>query len=202
VAALRMSHCEPWIVNRWAMRTLLERAEVLASERRDVYALRQGVALDGLDLDEKDAGQRLRLARAIAQAADELRVELRDSDDPRDRAFAERLDVLRSCLSDLAGPGTGVGGSPAMLELDARSVDPRETTWEVWEPAYRVCFWRPFGGGWASREVEVSGADAAAVFDWAARHATDEETFTVFAVVGDGDARGRVRLAGEDPTRA
>jgi hypothetical protein len=209
VAALRMSHCEPWIVNRWALRTLLGRAETLVSEPHDVYAFRQAVALDGLDLDDKDADQRLRLTRAIAHAADELRVEFRDSDDPRDRAFAERLDVLRMCLSELAGPGRPLGDLPigegddvAELELNARPVDPRDTSWEVRNPAYRVCFWRRFGGGWASREFEVSGADAAVVFDWAERNAGDDETYSIFVLVGDGDARGLVRLAGLDPTGA
>jgi hypothetical protein len=104
VAALQIANCEPWVVNRWALRTLIGRAETKVTELHDVYAFRRALELDGFDFEEKAAEQRLRLARAIAQAADELRVELRDSDDPRDRAFAERLDVLRACLSELADP--------------------------------------------------------------------------------------------------
>jgi hypothetical protein len=68
---------------------------------------------------------------------------------------------------------------------------------------YRVYFWRPYGGGgWQSREFEVSGADAAGVFDWATRHAHDDEIYTLFAVVENREGRGLVRLAGVDPTRA
>jgi hypothetical protein len=89
----------------------------------------------------------------------------------------------------------------AVPELDARPVDPRDTGWEVWDPRYRVYFWRPYGGGWASRSFEVSGADAYAVLDWATRHADDDETYTLFAVADHDDERGLVRLAGSDPTR-
>ena len=104
MAALQIANCEPWVVNRWALRTLLGRAETMVTELHDVYAFRRAIELDALVFEEKEAEQRVRLARAIAQAADELRGELRDSDDPRDRAFAERLDALRACLTELAGP--------------------------------------------------------------------------------------------------
>ena len=208
VAEILMSRREPWTVNRWEFRTLLGRAETLVNEPHDVYALRQAVARDGLDLDEKDADQRSRLARAIAHAADGLRVELRDSDDARDRAFVGRLDILRADLSDLAGSGrsradapTGGAGEVAR-EPSARPVDPRDARWEVWEPTYRVYFWRRTADGWQSRECEVSAADVVAVLEWAVRHANEGETSTIFAVVVDGaGARGLVRLAGVDPTR-
>ena len=55
---------------------------------------------------------------------------------------------------------------------------------------------------WSSREFEVSGADAVEVFAWAAQHAIDDETYTVFALVDHGGDPGLVRLAGVDPTRA
>ena len=89
-------------------------------------------------------------------------------------------------------------------EVHARPVDPRDTGWEVWNPAYRVYFWRPLGPerAWSSREFEVSGADAVEVFAWAEQHAIDDETYTVFALVDHGGDRGLVRLAGVDPTRA
>src|SRR5258707_15314677 len=89
-------------------------------------------------------------------------------------------------------------------DLHARPVDPRDTGWSVWRPAYRVYFWRPFGseGAWSSREFEVSGGDAVEVFAWATQHAIDDETYIVFALVDNGFGRGLVQLAGVDPTRA
>jgi hypothetical protein len=201
MATLQMAHCEPWVVNRWALRTLFGRAETLVSDLHDVYAFRQGLEHDGLDLEEKHTDQRLRLARAIAQAADELRVEYRHSEDPRDRVFAERLDVLRDCLADLAGPAqTDDTDDRETHGLEARPVDKRDTRFEFWEPTYRVYFWRQSGAGWASREFAVSGADAPAVFDWARRNATDDETSTIFAVIRVGDELGLVHLAGTDPS--
>ncbi len=89
-----------------------------------------------------------------------------------------------------------------MSHLTSRQIDPRDTGWEVWNPAYRVYFWRPISAsGWGSREFEVSGDDVAAVLDWAARNANEGETYTLFAVVDYEDELGIVRLAGHDPTR-
>ena len=89
-----------------------------------------------------------------------------------------------------------------MSNLTSRPIDPRDTGWEVWNPAYRVYFWRRVSAtGWGSRELEVSGDDIVAVLDWATRNANDGETYTLFAVVDYGDERGLIRLAGHDPTR-
>jgi hypothetical protein len=89
-----------------------------------------------------------------------------------------------------------------MSNLTSRPIDPRDTGWEVWNPAYRVYFWqRVSATGWGSRELEVSGDDIVAVLDWATRNANDGETYTLFAVVDYGDERGLIRLAGHDPTR-
>jgi hypothetical protein len=89
-----------------------------------------------------------------------------------------------------------------MPHLDARPVDPRDTTWELWGPSYRVYFWhQQILGAWACREYEVTGGDVSAVFDWANENAKSGETFTVFVVVALGGEIGLVRLSGDDPTR-
>lgn len=98
-----MPQYEPWIVNRWAFRTLAERAETFVSDPDDEYKLKQAVALDGLHFDLLPADQCARLALAVERAADELRAEFRLRDTPRDRDFADRLDTLRLSLSDLTG---------------------------------------------------------------------------------------------------
>jgi hypothetical protein len=83
-----------------------------------------------------------------------------------------------------------------------RPVDPRDTNWEVWDPRFRVYFWRSLGQGWMSREFELSGVDVVAALAWAAEHAEGQESYTVHCVVeGAADGAGLVRLAGEDPTR-
>jgi hypothetical protein len=89
----------------------------------------------------------------------------------------------------------------AVTELRAWRVDPRDTSWEVWHPRYRVYFWRSLEQSWASREFELSAADAVEVLAWAADHAEDDETFTVHCVVERAEGTGLVRLAGTDPTR-
>jgi hypothetical protein len=89
-----------------------------------------------------------------------------------------------------------------MADLEARPVDPRDTRWEIWNPAYRVYFWPELGsGGWGAREFHVSGGDVNEVAEWANLDANDDETYTLFAVVDRGDDAGLVRLAGHDPTR-
>jgi hypothetical protein len=89
----------------------------------------------------------------------------------------------------------------AVTELRAWSVDPRDTSWEVSDPRFRVYFWRSLGESWASREFELSAADVVAVLAWAAAQAEDDETYSVHCVVENADGAGLVRLAGTDPTR-
>ena len=103
MAVVRVPHNKPWIVNRWAFRTLAERAESFVGLPEDRHKLKQAVALDGLHFDLLPVDQRARLALAIEHAADELRAEFRNSVTPRDRDFADRLDWLRLALSDLTG---------------------------------------------------------------------------------------------------
>ena len=89
----------------------------------------------------------------------------------------------------------------SVTELRVWPVDPRDTSWEAWNPRFRVYFWRSLGRGWASREFELSAADVVAVLAWAAEYAENDETYTVHCVVEGADGTGLVRLAGSDPTR-
>lgn len=89
-----------------------------------------------------------------------------------------------------------------MAETKARSIDPRDSRWEVWNPRFRVFFWTRRGDGWASREFEVEADDIDAVRHWIDEQRRDAETFTLFAVIDRGDVRGLVRLFGTDPTRS
>jgi hypothetical protein len=73
-------------------------------------------------------------------------------------------------------------------------VDPRDETWELADPRYRVYFW----AGTASDEWKVSGADVHEVLAWAEANRGDR-TYTLYACVPQ-DGLGLVRLAGEDPT--
>jgi len=88
-----------------------------------------------------------------------------------------------------------------MPELNARPVDPRDTRWEVWSPAYRIFLWSRSNEAWASREFEIGAADVDDVLDWI-REQSDAEMFTLYATVDRGDDLGLVRLAGTDPTRS
>ena len=81
-------------------------------------------------------------------------------------------------------------------------MDPRDERWEVWQPAYRVCFWRSLQGGYRSREFELSGGDVLEVLSWADRNAEDGETFTLHVTASSPEGLGLIRLAGDDPTRA
>jgi hypothetical protein len=103
VAVVDVPHYEPWLVNRWAFRTLAERAETFAVGPDDRYTLRQAVAVEGLHFDLLPPDQCARLALAVERAADELHAELRSRTTPRDQDFADRLDTLRLSLSDLTG---------------------------------------------------------------------------------------------------
>jgi hypothetical protein len=78
--------------------------------------------------------------------------------------------------------------------VDIRGVDPRDQTWELGRPAYRVYFHDAAG---ASDDYEVSGADVAEVIDWAESHKGDR-TYVLYACVRH-DGLGLVRLAGSDP---
>lgn len=92
--------------------------------------------------------------------------------------------------------------------MDVRRVDPRDTTWEVDETAYRVYFWRPvpqpIGSptGFASEEFEITGSDVEGVIAWADATAGSKRTYALYALVRCREGElGLVRLAGADPLR-
>lgn len=87
-----------------------------------------------------------------------------------------------------------------MPEVDARLVDPRDSHWELWKPAYRAFLWTASGDAWVSREFEIDAADVTDVLDWI-REQSETDAYTLYAVVDRGKDRGLVRLAGSDPTR-
>ena len=93
---------------------------------------------------------------------------------------------------------------------NAEPIDPRDTSWEIDLPVYRVYFWRqqpPPPGiaqeamGYASAEYRLTGVeDVDEVLAWARRTAEPEQTFTLYVEHRDGDLLGLIRLAGIDPT--
>ncbi|MCR6494769.1 hypothetical protein [Cellulomonas sp. P24] len=75
-----------------------------------------------------------------------------------------------------------------------RAVDPRDQTWELEQPSYRVYFHDANG---AQDEYEVLDADVMEVLAWAQTQKTNR-TFVLYACV-PGDGLGLVRLQGSDP---
>ena len=61
--------------------------------------------------------------------------------------------------------------------MDTRGVDPRDQTWEIKQPTYRVYFHDSKG---AADEYEVEGADVADVLAWAESRSGDR-TFATAA---------------------
>jgi hypothetical protein len=96
--------------------------------------------------------------------------------------------------------------------MKVRQVDPRDVAWEIDFPSYRVYFWKPdpppvgvrdHPVGFSSNEFELSGvSDVGEVLAWIEASASPGSIYTLWVVVVQGDERGLVRLAGEDPTAA
>ena len=78
--------------------------------------------------------------------------------------------------------------------MDIRSVDPRDQTWELDQPRYRVYFHDADG---ASDEYELHGGDVVDVLTWAQAQRAGR-SFVVYVCV-PGDGLGLVRLQGSDP---
>ena len=78
--------------------------------------------------------------------------------------------------------------------MDIRAVDPRDQTWEISQPKYRVYFQDEHG---ATDEYEVEGEDVAEVMAWAEAQ-RNGRTFALYACV-PYDGLGLLRLAGSDP---
>jgi len=75
-------------------------------------------------------------------------------------------------------------------------IDPRDQSWEVRQPAYRVYFHDARG---ASYEYEVSGADVKRVLEWAEAE-KGERTYVLYACA-TMDGLGLLRLQGQDPNQ-
>ncbi|WP_167582684.1 hypothetical protein [Kineococcus rubinsiae] len=85
--------------------------------------------------------------------------------------------------------------------MDVHGVDPRDISWELAQPVYRVYFWGLPGPDVARAcdERRISGAgDVEEVLEWAHRHAQGR-VFVAYVETSDADARGLLRLFGEDP---
>ena len=81
-----------------------------------------------------------------------------------------------------------------MPRVEVIAVDPRDQTWEVDRPRYRVYFHDTNG---ASDEHEITGADVGEVIAWAETR-RGPRTYVLYVCV-DSDGLGLVRLAGADP---
>lgn len=94
--------------------------------------------------------------------------------------------------------------------MDSRPVDPRDTTWEVDHPVFRVTFFDLLPGspvdpqlGVATDEWEIQNAEISDVLDWAEGKASDKRMWTVHLLVDDSRrGHGMVRLCGTDPNRS
>jgi hypothetical protein len=83
--------------------------------------------------------------------------------------------------------------------MKATRVDPRDVTWEVDHPTYRVYFWTQDGS--ACDEWRVT--DAANIHDvlaWADERVGEQRSYQVFVEASAGSELGLLRLRGTDPT--
>ncbi len=80
------------------------------------------------------------------------------------------------------------------FQMEVRTVDPRDQTWQLLHPAYRVYFHDDQG---ASDEYEVTGGDVTELIDWASSKRAGR-SYVLYACV-PRNGLGLVRLAGTDP---
>jgi len=81
--------------------------------------------------------------------------------------------------------------------VDVRGIDPRDQTWELARPSYRVYFQDRDG---AQDEYEVRGGDVCAVIA-RAEAKRSARSFVLYVCVA-GDGLGLVRLHNSDPNSA
>lgn len=81
--------------------------------------------------------------------------------------------------------------------MDTHAVDPRDQTWDLDQPKYRVYFHESDG---SSDEYELANADVLEVISWA-EESKGDRTFVLYACV-PYDGLGLLRLAGTDPNAA
>ena len=109
---------------------------------------------------------------------------------PPERSAAVACDSERT-QSGIERPSAA---SDTLKRMDARGVDPRDQTWEVDRPKYRVYFHDLDG---TSYEYEVEGADVVEVLRWAETMRGDR-SFVLYACVPQAGL-GLLRLEGFDP---
>ena len=78
--------------------------------------------------------------------------------------------------------------------MKVRPVDPRDESWIMSVPDYRVYFHDHHGN---SDEYQLSGADVSVILEWAEAH-KESRTYVLYACV-PRDGLGLLRLAGRDP---
>lgn len=92
--------------------------------------------------------------------------------------------------------------------MRVRGIDPRDISWEVELPTFRVYFWSQLPAGESHEfrarqcdEYEIADADVYDVLAWAEeRTAGSQWTYVVYVVLEDPDeGRGMAKLAGQDP---
>jgi hypothetical protein len=86
--------------------------------------------------------------------------------------------------------------------MNIRKVDPRDSTFEVDQPRYRIDFWRLQGGrsgAWESESYELEDTDVAEAIAWADAHSKGR-VFVLYAAFSSQEGLGIVRLLGSDPT--
>jgi hypothetical protein len=81
--------------------------------------------------------------------------------------------------------------------MEIRPVDPRDASWEVPQPRYRIYFHDSRG---ASDEYELWGVDVAEVMAWAVQR-RGNRAYVIYACV-PYDGLGLLRLAGSDPNES
>lgn len=103
MAVVYVPHYSPWVVARWAFRQLMEQASKHVCLAEDEYAVKQAIALDGLQIDMLEEDQQVRLARAVALSADELRFKIERGrlELPDGEGFKEALALLEMRMHDL-----------------------------------------------------------------------------------------------------
>jgi hypothetical protein len=80
--------------------------------------------------------------------------------------------------------------------VDVEPVDPRDQSWEVDEPTYRVYFATPSGA--VTDEHEITGADVRDVLAWVDAN-RGSRTCLVYVCVRSSEGLGLVRLEGSNP---
>lgn len=105
------------------------------------------------------------------------------------------------------------------MTLIALPVDPRDISWEVERPTFRVYLWRrsrledvapehrPTGlrqadMGWQSSEWELTGGTVDEALTWVDEHLTGWDVADVWVVVpdpGEGRGKGLIRIRGYNP---